>query len=98
MHDLGPQARRRQPIERLKVAVGVATDRHPSGQLLADQFGVALDLAAYQEEGGRRLPLGEDGQDLGGGVRPGAVIEGERHRKWPSCAGRGVEGDRDDSP
>jgi hypothetical protein len=75
----------------------VAADRHPGGQLAADQFGIALDLAADDEEGGRRLSLGEDGQDLGGGVRPGAVVEGERHRQRPACAGRGAEGDRHDA-
>jgi hypothetical protein len=72
----------------------VAADRHPGRQLLADQLGITLDLAADDKEGGRRLSLDQNGQDLGGGVRPGAVVEGERHRQRPACAGRGAEGDR----
>jgi hypothetical protein len=51
-------------------------------------------LAANHEEGGRGLSLGEDGQDLLGAMRPGAIVEGERHRQRPCGAGRGVEGNR----
>jgi hypothetical protein len=72
----------------------VAADRHPGRQFPVDQVGIALDLAAKCEERGRRLSLDEDGQDLCGGARPGAVVEGERHRQRPACAGRGMEGDR----
>ena len=38
-------------------------------------------MAADDKEGGRCLSLDEDGQDLGGDVRPGAVVEGQRHRQ-----------------
>jgi hypothetical protein len=72
----------------------VAADRHPGHQLAANKLGVALDLAANHEERGRCLPLGEDGQDLLGGVRPGAVVEGERHRQRPWVPTGRTEGDR----
>jgi hypothetical protein len=84
----------REPVEGLGVAPGVVTDCHAGGQLLADQLGVALDLAADDKEGGWRLSLGEDGQDLGCGVRPGAVVEGECHRRRTRASISGVEGDR----
>jgi hypothetical protein len=67
-------------VKGLWVAVGVVTDRHLGGQFLADQGGIPLDLAADDKEGGWCLSLGEDSQDLGGGMGPGAVVEGERHR------------------
>jgi hypothetical protein len=52
-------------------------------------------LAADDKEGGRRLSLDEKGQDLGGGVRPGAVVKGQRYRQRPGLATGRVEGDRD---
>jgi hypothetical protein len=92
--DLVADASRREPVEALQMPIGVAADRHPGRQLLADQLGVALDLAANHEKGGRRLPLDQDGQDLGGAVGPGAVVEGQRHRQRPSASSGGVKGDR----
>ena len=65
----------REPVEGAGVAPGVAADRHPGDQLLADEVGVTLDLAADDKEGGRRLSLGEKGQDPVGGARPGAVVK-----------------------
>jgi hypothetical protein len=52
-------------------------------------------LAANGEEGGWRPSLDEDRQDLLGGLRPGAVVEGERNRQRPWVPTGRVEGDRD---
>jgi hypothetical protein len=92
--DLVANAGHRELVEGLRVAVGVAADRHPGRHLAPDQVGVAQDLAANHEEGGRGLSLGEEGQDLLGAMRPGAIVEGERHRQRPCGVGRGVEGNR----
>jgi len=92
--DLAADASRREPVEGLRMPIGVAAECHAGRQLLADQLGVALDLAANGEEGGRRLVLDQDGQDLGGAVGPGAVVESQGHRQRPSASSRRVKGDR----
>ena len=96
--DLIPDAGHRQPVKGLGVTPGVAAHCHPRGQLPADQLGVVLDLAANSEEGGWRPSLDEDGQDLLGGLRPGAVVEGERNRQRPWVPTGRVKGDRHHSP